>query len=168
MILADMNPPCLPELGENLLFETDRPRLIEAIKTERARVLAKLGDSLAAGEDTGWTAAARLAHWTDVLITDLFEQIQTAKPESRRTPWRWSGWGVTDAELAPHSDIDLLFLTQNAISDDAAGAVEALLYVLWDAGFKVGHAVRSMNQCMSEANEDVRTLTSMIESLDYR
>ena len=64
MILADMNPPCLPALGEGRLFETDRQSLIETVKTERARVLSLLGESLAAGEDTGWSAAARLAHWT--------------------------------------------------------------------------------------------------------
>ena len=81
MILADMNPPCLPDLGENTLFETDRQRLIEQIKAERVRVLSMLGERLAQGEDTGSTAAARLAHWTDVLITGLFEQIQHAKPE---------------------------------------------------------------------------------------
>jgi len=165
MILADMNPPCLPDLGEGTLFQTDRQRLIEAVKAERTRVLSMLGDRLSTGDDTGWTAAARLAHWTDVLITELFEQIQSAKPESCRTPMALVGLGgYGRGQLAPHSDIDLLFLTQNAISDDAAGAVEALLYVLWDAGFKVGHAVRSMNQCMTEANEDVRTLTSMIEN----
>ena len=165
MILADMNPPCLPDLGEITLFETDRPRLIELIKTERARVLSKLGERLAQGDDTGWTAAARLAHWTDVLITGLFEQIQHAKPESHRTPMALVGLGgYGRGQLAPHSDIDLLFLTQNPISDDSAGAVEALLYVLWDAGFKVGQAVRSMSQCMTEANDDVRTLTSMIEN----
>ena len=165
MILADMNPPCLPDLGENTLFETDRQRLIEQIKAERVRVLSMLGERLAQGEDTGSTAAARLAHWTDVLITGLFEQIQHAKPESRRTPMALVGLGgYGRGQLAPHSDIDLLFLTQNPISDDAAGAVEALLYVLWDAGFKVGQAVRSMSQCMTEANDDVRTLTSMIEN----
>lgn len=165
MILADMNPPCLPELGDGDLFTADRPRLIEQIRAERQRVLEQLGARLAAGEDTGWTAAARLAHWTDVLITAVFEQIQTAKPESQRTPIALVGLGgYGRGQLAPHSDIDLLFLTQNAISDDAAGAVEALLYVLWDAGFKVGHAVRSMSQCMTEANDDVRTLTSMIEN----
>ena len=165
MILADMNPPCLPELGDGDLFATDRPRLIERIRAERARVLTKLGESLAAGDDTGSTAAVRLAHWSDVLITAVFEQIQNAKPESHRTPMALVGLGgYGRGQLAPHSDIDLLFLTQNPISDDSAGAVEALLYVLWDAGFKVGQAVRSMNQCMTEANEDVRTLTSMIEN----
>ena len=67
-------------------------------------------------------------------------------------------------QLAPFSDIDLLFLTQNPISDPSAEAVEALLYVLWDSGFKVGQAVRSMRQCVTEANDDVRTLTAMIEN----
>ena len=72
--------------------------------------------------------------------------------------------GYGRGQLAPFSDIDLLFLTQNPISDPSAEAVEALLYVLWDSGFKVGQAVRSMRQCVTEANDDVRTLTAMIEN----
>lgn len=164
MLLADMNPPCLPELGPDGLFESDRPRLIDTIKAERRKVLDAFAERLAAGEDNGWTAAARLANWMDVLVAQVFEQIQTANPESRKTPIALIGLGgYGRGQLAPHSDIDLLFLTQNPISDDSAKAVEALLYVLWDAGFKVGQAVRSMRQCMTEANEDVRTLTSMLE-----
>jgi [protein-PII] uridylyltransferase len=165
MILADMNPPCLPDLGDGTLFETDRQELITRIRDERTRVLAMLADRLAQGDDNGLTAAARLAHWTDVLITRVFEEIQDALPESRRTPMALVGLGgYGRGQLAPHSDIDLLFLTQNPISDDSARSVEALLYVLWDAGFKVGQAVRSMGQSVAEANEDVRTLTSMIEN----
>jgi len=165
MLLADMNPPCLPDFGSDNLFSTDRPRLIDLVKSERARVLTALQESLNAGNDNGWTAAVRLAHWTDVAITEIFSQIQDTLPQSRRTPMALIGLGgYGRSQLAPHSDIDLLFLTQNAISDDSARSVEALLYVLWDAGFKVGQAVRSMGQCVSEANDDVRTMTSMIEN----
>ena len=93
MLLADMNPPCLPDFGSDNLFSTDRPRLIDLVKSERARVLTALQESLNAGNDNGWTAALRLAHWTDVAITEIFSQIQDTLPQSRRTPMALIGLG---------------------------------------------------------------------------
>ena len=164
-MLVDMNPPILPDFGDGNPFTEDRDELVRQIREQRAAVLAQLHDSLLVGDDNGWTAAQRLAHWTDFVIAHLFEFIQDALPGSRRTPISLIGLGgYGRGQLAPFSDIDLLFLTQNPISDPSAKAVEALLYVLWDSGFKVGQAVRSMRQCVSEANDDVRTLTAMIEN----
>ena len=163
--LADMNPPSLPDFGDGNPFANDRDGLVQQIREQRTAVLAQLHESLLAGDDNGWTAAQRLAHWTDVVIVRVFEHIQDALPDSRRTPMSLIGLGgYGRGQLAPFSDIDLLFLTQNPISDPSAEAVEALLYVLWDSGFKVGQAVRSMRQCVTEANDDVRTLTAMIEN----
>ena len=163
--LADMNPPSLPDFGDGNPFADDRDGLVQQIREQRTAVLAQLHESLLAGDDNGWTAAQRLAHWTDVVIVRVFEHIQDALPDSRRTPMSLIGLGgYGRGQLAPFSDIDLLFLTQNPISDPSAEAVEALLYVLWDSGFKVGQAVRSMRQCVTEANDDVRTLTAMIEN----
>ena len=163
--LADMNPPSLPDFGDGNPFTDDRDGLVQQIREQRAAVLAQLHESLLSGDDNGWIAAQRLAHWTDVVIVRVFEHIQDALPDSRRTPMSLIGLGgYGRGQLAPFSDIDLLFLTQNPISDPSAEAVEALLYVLWDSGFKVGQAVRSMRQCVTEANDDVRTLTAMIEN----
>ena len=163
--LAKMNPPSLPDFGDGNPFADDRDRLVQQIRAQRAAVLVQLHESLLAGDDNGWTAAQRLAHWTDVVIVRVFEHIQDALPDSGRTPISLIGLGgYGRGQLAPFSDIDLLFLTQNPISDPSAEAVEALLYVLWDSGFKVGQAVRSMRQCVTEANDDVRTLTAMIEN----
>ena len=73
--------------------------------------------------------------------------------------------GYGRSELAPHSDIDIMFLHQNR--KDAAFAAklsEAILYLLWDIGFNVGHSVRSLGDCVSMAREDVVSRNSMIDA----
>lgn len=73
--------------------------------------------------------------------------------------------GYGRSELAPYSDIDIMFLHQNR--KDAAFAAklsEAILYLLWDIGFNVGHSVRSLGDCVSMAREDVVSRNSMIDA----
>src|SRR5262245_34423804 len=73
--------------------------------------------------------------------------------------------GYGRRELAPHSDIDIMFLHHNR--RDAAFAAklsEAILYLLWDVGFNVGHSVRSLGDCVSMAREDVVSRNSMIDA----
>ena len=83
--LADMNPPSLPDFGDGNLSPTTATGWC-AIREQRTAVLAQLHESLLAGDDNGWTAAQRLAHWTDVVIVRVFEHIQDALFDSRRTP----------------------------------------------------------------------------------
>src|SRR5262249_24526512 len=74
------------------------------------------------------------------------------------------------AELNPHSDIDFMFLHNRQI---AAGSrplpylsriIDGILYPLWDIGLKVGHSVRSVDDCIKVANSDMQSKTSLIEA----
>ncbi len=77
--------------------------------------------------------------------------------------------GYGRAELNPFSDIDFMFLHDGQI---AAGKplpylsklIDGVLYPLWDIGLKVGHAVRSIDDCVKVANADMQSKTSLIES----
>jgi [protein-PII] uridylyltransferase len=73
--------------------------------------------------------------------------------------------GYGRGEMAPFSDLDLLFLT----SDKKTGAyvekvTECILYFLWDLGLKVGHAVRTPDQCVALAKTDQTILTSLLDT----
>jgi [protein-PII] uridylyltransferase len=73
--------------------------------------------------------------------------------------------GYGRQELSPQSDIDVLFLYQGRKdADRAAKLSEAILYLLWDAGFSVGHSVRSLSECVSIAKEDIISRNSMIDA----
>ncbi len=72
--------------------------------------------------------------------------------------------GYGRGTLAPGSDIDLLFLLTGRSSERASRIVEFLLYALWDARQKVGHATRSIDDCIKLAKSDNTILTSILEA----
>ena len=72
--------------------------------------------------------------------------------------------GYGRGELAPHSDIDLLFLSSYKKIPHTEQVVEYMLYMLWDLGLKVGHATRSIDECIRLAKGDLTIRTSVLES----
>ncbi|MEO3434872.1 [protein-PII] uridylyltransferase [Inquilinus sp. CAU 1745] len=72
--------------------------------------------------------------------------------------------GYGRGELAPQSDIDLLFLLPYKRNAQVEQVVEFMLYMLWDLGLKVGHAVRSVDESIRGAKADITVRTSLLES----
>ena len=64
-------------------------------------------------------------------------------------------------ELAPFSDIDIMFFAQDRASAETA---ERILYKLWDSGLEISHAFRTAEECIEEAFKDIRTRTSLLEA----
>ena len=71
--------------------------------------------------------------------------------------------GYGRAEMAPHSDVDLLFLTPWKITPWAESVIESMLYILWDLRMKVGHSSRTVKDCISLGREDYTIRTAMLE-----
>ena len=111
-------------------------------------------------------AAARLhAALMDELVTALFGYalaLLPIGPEERLAVVATGGYGR--ATLAPFSDIDLLFLTTGPAPPRVGRAVEFILYFLWDLGLKVGHATRSISECLQAARDDVTIRTSLLDA----
>ena len=66
--------------------------------------------------------------------------------------------------LAPGSDIDLLFLLPYKQTAWGESVAEAILYCLWDMGLKVGHATRSVDECVRQAKADMTIRTAILEA----
>lgn len=65
--------------------------------------------------------------------------------------------------LAPSSDVDLLFVRSYKQTAWAESVIEYMLYALWDMGLKVGHAFRSIDECIKLSREDVTIRTSILD-----
>ncbi|MFO1210355.1 MAG: [protein-PII] uridylyltransferase [Amaricoccus sp.] len=71
--------------------------------------------------------------------------------------------GYGRAEMAPFSDVDLLFLTPYKQTPWGESLIESVLYCLWDLRLKVGHAVRTVDDCLRLGRSDVTIRTSLLE-----
>ncbi|MHB1111004.1 MAG: [protein-PII] uridylyltransferase family protein, partial [Devosia sp.] len=72
--------------------------------------------------------------------------------------------GYGRGTLAPGSDIDLLFILPYKQTPWGEQVTEYILYMLWDLGQKVGHAVRSVDECLRMARSDMTVRTATLES----
>ena len=68
-------------------------------------------------------------------------------------------------ELAPQSDLDLLLVHGPRVSAESVSAVaDALWYPIWDVGLKLGHAVRTIRDTLTLANDDLETATALLSA----
>jgi [protein-PII] uridylyltransferase len=72
--------------------------------------------------------------------------------------------GYGRAEHCLHSDIDLLFLFNDAIPCETEELVREMVYPLWDLGFEVGQATRTLSDCVDIADRDIEVFTSLLDA----
>ncbi len=108
------------------------------------------------------------SHLTDVLVTtalliarDHLHRAPSPTTAERLTVLAVGGFGR--AEMAPHSDVDLLFLTPWKITPWAESVIESMLYMLWDLKLKVGHSSRTVADCIRLGREDITIRTALLE-----
>jgi len=118
----------------------------------------------------GREICARRAELVDVLLQYVFGGATTATQgeETAGTPLTLIALGgYGRGELNPFSDVDVMLLHRldtRKISPHLEEMVQQVLYLLWDSGFKVGHSTRSIKEAIAQANRDMLTKTSMLES----
>jgi [protein-PII] uridylyltransferase len=72
--------------------------------------------------------------------------------------------GYGRGELFPYSDVDLLILLPNTFDVSLNERIECVVGLFWDIGLAVGHSVRNLDECLSEAKKDVTVQTNLLES----
>ena len=120
-------------------------------------------------EDGDGTACAwRISFLQDELIRIIYDfavthvyRAQNASDAEQIAITAVGGYGR--GTLAPGSDIDLLFLLPYKQTAWGEQVVEYILYMLWDMGFKVGHATRNIDECIRLSKDDMTIRTSILE-----
>ncbi len=139
-------------------------RLKTALTQARSRA-----EQLLLQDRHGRRCAERLCQMQDEIIRILFEFMggtiyRSSVPSDVEHMTVVATGGYGRGLLAPGSDIDLLFLLPYKQTAWGKSVAEALLYCLWDMGLKVGHATRSVNECIRQAKTDMTIRTAMLES----
>jgi len=139
-------------------------RLKAALTQARARA-----EALLLKDRHGRNCAERLCQMQDEIIRILFEfagseLYPSQVPSEAEYMAVVATGGYGRGLLAPGSDIDLLFLLPYKQTAWGESVAEALLYCLWDMGLKVGHATRSVADCIRQAKADMTVRTALLES----
>ncbi len=102
-----------------------------------------------------------LTHATDLQLLDLWNLCQL---DQNATLLAVGGYGRS--ELFPYSDIDILILLDDQANQDPKlhSQIEKFIALCWDSGLEIGSAVRSLSECLSEANQDITVRTSVLEA----
>ena len=155
--MADLELP--HDLFSRSAFETDAAAAGPVKAGKKALCLADkhLDDAFRAGH-----LAGELIHWragvVDQLLCALWERF--IRRADGLALIAVGGYGR--GELHPHSDVDLLILQSECAS--SADGVEQFITLLWDLGLKIGHSVRTLDECTQRAAEDISILTNLLEA----
>ncbi|MDP1670864.1 MAG: nucleotidyltransferase domain-containing protein, partial [Alphaproteobacteria bacterium] len=149
--------------------DTDRNRrIVDLLKDARALTIESLTSALGSGAG-GLQAIKALSACQDNIISVLFDYAtrwvsRATNPTSGERLSVVAVGGYGRGGLAPQSDIDLLFLLPYKQTPWGESVVEFILYVLWDLGLKVGHATRSVDECIRLSKDDTTIRTALLES----
>ena len=142
-----------------------RDAALGAFRRHLARIQNHVQHAFEQEQLSGLQAARLLGKLVDGVVATLFQHA--ISPSGLGDPGQLSvaaTGGYGRGVLAPFSDIDLLFLTTEEPSPQTLRVVEYILYFLWDLGLKVGHATRSIEDCLVEGGKDTTIRTALLDA----
>ncbi|HEX5184014.1 MAG TPA: [protein-PII] uridylyltransferase [Allosphingosinicella sp.] len=153
----------------DFLAEAKRPEAARALKEAlaggRAEIARRLGEKPYQGTET----AAAYAYLTDQILRLAYDYAvgrlyPIANPTDSERLLLLAVGGYGRGEMALHSDVDLAIVTPWKPAGWPEQVIEALLYLLWDLGLKVGHSSRSVDELVAAASGDHTIRTALLEA----
>ncbi len=143
----------------------------EEIALRKARVAA-IREEARRRFDSGFTGgqiATFLSESIDGLLRDLMaESICGWSPEPRDRAEQGGALvavgGTGRGELAPYSDIDLLFLDGGGSRSEFRDAATRMVQICWDAKLDLGHSIRNVRDCIVLARQEAEIATGLVEA----
>jgi [protein-PII] uridylyltransferase len=146
-----------------------RKAAVGAIRTAFSRAREQIKAKVEAGVSPGHSAARALCALQDTVIEVIYDfatrhLYPAPNPTTAERIAIVATGGYGRGLLAPFSDIDLLFLRPYKGTAWGESVIEFMLHTLWDLGLKVGHATRSVSECVRLGKQDITIRTSLLES----
>jgi [protein-PII] uridylyltransferase len=138
--------------------------LREALDEGREEIARRLSEKPSAGHDTARAQAFLIDQIVRLIHDHVINHVYLASNRSageRLTIMAVGGYGR--GEMAPHSDVDIAFLTPIKQTPWCEQVIEAMLYFLWDLRLTVGHSSRSLDDMVRMCRSDLTIRTAMLE-----
>lgn len=169
----------VPALRRSLEQLADSSGPVQTRQKTRQDIAAVLKAALKSGrsacehmllhDGAGALCARRLCHLTDIIIEALYDfTVRHIYPmhslSGAQQPALVAMGGYGRGTLAPASDIDLMFLLPRKQTQWSEQVTEYILHMLWDAGLKMGHATRTVEEAIAMARNDMTVRTALLET----
>ncbi|MEN8936212.1 MAG: nucleotidyltransferase domain-containing protein, partial [Planktotalea arctica] len=145
-----------------------RKAVVTHLGAAREAGMDVIADALRAAPFAARPMTRSYTYLTDCLIetaflvaTRILHPLPNPTEQERIAVIAVGGYGR--GEMAPQSDVDLLFLTPYKVTPWAESVIESMLYILWDLRLKVGQATRTIRECIRLGGEDFTIRTAMLE-----
>ncbi len=143
----------------------------ESIKQEPNKTLTLLKQAVVSGQETlkkhfqehhnAYQVVFGRSYFVDLIIQQVAD-IKFNTLLSEVSIIAVGGYGR--GELHPHSDVDLMILLPNEHENKYDESIEQFLMLLWDIKLEIGHSVRTLDECVTEAEKDITVITNITES----
>ena len=146
----------------------ERVKLVSLLKELKSKGFDRISLELGKNPLKARKAIISYAFLTDCLVTSAWKfateiQFPSHNPTQAEKLSIISVGGYGRREMAPFSDVDLLFLTPYKMAPWSENVIETVLYLLWDLKLKVGHSSRSIKDCLRLGSEDYTIRTALLE-----
>ena len=146
-----------------------RPHIVSTLRNALEKGRGELAQRLADKPSAGHECTTGHAFLTDQLLRVIYDHVTAhIYPAPNRTAAErlaiLAVGGYGRSEMAPHSDIDIAFITPMRRAPWCEQVIEAMLYLLWDLGLKVGHSSRTVGDTMRMAKDDLTIRTALLEA----
>ena len=146
----------------------ERGKLVSLLKELKSKGFDRISLELSKNPLKARKAISSYAFLTDCLVTSAWKfateiQFPSHNPTDAEKLSIISVGGYGRREMAPFSDVDLLFLTPYKMTPWSENVIETVLYLLWDLKLKVGHSSRSIKDCLRLGSDDYTIRTAMLE-----
>ena len=146
-----------------------RQPIVQTLRNALEKGRLEPAQRLAEKPSAGHECTAGHAFLTDQLLRVIYDHVTNdVHPAPNRTAAErlalLAVGGYGRSEMAPHSDIDIAFITPTRRAPWCEQVIESMLYLLWDLGLKVGHSSRTVNDTIKMAKEDLTIRTALLEA----